>query len=51
MALPGEMEAGSAGKQPYRGIAWRLIETMIAGAEVTFRARPKTLSDRKTLMP
>ena len=24
---------------------------MIAGAEVTFRARPKTLSDRKTLMP
>ena len=23
MALPGETEAGSAGKQPCRGIAWR----------------------------
>ena len=46
MALPGETEAGSAGKQPCRGIARGLIETMTTGAEVLFRARPQTLSDR-----
>jgi hypothetical protein len=32
MILPGETEAGSAGTQPCRGIAWWLIETINSSA-------------------
>ena len=32
MNLPGETEAGSAGRQPCRGITGRLIEPMFSGA-------------------
>lgn len=34
MTLPGETEAGSAGMQPGRGIAWRAHRDDVAGAEV-----------------
>jgi hypothetical protein len=33
MALPGETEAGSAGTQPCRGIAWRAHRDDVAGRE------------------
>jgi len=32
MILPGETEAGSAGRQPCRGIIWRAHEPMLSSA-------------------
>ena len=36
MNLPGKTQAGPAGTQPCRGIAWRLIETMNGSAGTCF---------------
>src|SRR5947207_8273875 len=43
MTLPGETEAGSAGMQPCRGIAWRAHRDDVRGArKFIFRALPET---------
>ena len=43
MTLPGETEAGSAGMQPGRGIAWRAHRDDVAGRESSpFALCPKT---------
>ena len=49
MTSPGETEAGSAGMQPCRGIAWWAHRADAAGAEVAFRALPKHTSDDRPL--
>ena len=42
MTLPGETEAGSAGMQPCRGIAWWAHRDDVGAREFAFRALPKT---------
>jgi hypothetical protein len=51
MNLPGETEAGSAGRQPCRGITWLLIDPMLAAREpvlsrCTLTTRSKSSDDR-----
>jgi hypothetical protein len=46
MTLPGETEAGSAGMQPGRGIAWRAHRDDVERGSLYFRALPQNASDR-----
>ena len=42
MTLPGETEAGSAGMQPCRGIAWRAHRDDVERGSSPFALFPKT---------